>query len=184
MAIRVRELTGEERAKVERLARSRAAPARLVGRARIIELAVEGQTAPAIARRLGIAEPAVRLWLRRFNAGGLAGLEDAPRSGRPPTYTESQRGRVIAAARALPPKPDSGEVPPTCHWTLGRLAAELNKQGLPIRRSQVRRILKAEHIRWQKPRTRLESDDPTFAEKRGPSSGSTSTRRPGARSCA
>ena len=62
------------------------------------------------------------------------------------------------------------------HWTLDRLQEELNRDGVPIRRSQIRRLLKAEHIKWQKPRTWLESDDPDFAEKRGGSSGSTPTR--------
>ena len=42
MAIHVRELTDEERAKIERLARSRTAPVRLVLRAKIIKLSTEG----------------------------------------------------------------------------------------------------------------------------------------------
>jgi transposase len=91
---------------------------------------------------------------------------------------------VIAKARSLPPKPadgEEGEVPPTCHWTLDRLQVELAKEGLPIKRSQIRRLLKAEHIKWQKPRTWLESDDPDFAEKRGPSFSSTRSRRRAAR---
>ena len=68
------------------------------------------------------------------------------------------------------PAPKEGEVLPTCHWTLDRLQAELAKDGIPIKRSQIRRLLKAEHLKWQKPRTWLESTDPDFAEKRGPSS--------------
>ena len=84
---------------------------------------------------------------------------------------------MVAKARGLPPKPADVEVAPTCHWTLDRLQAELAKEGLPIKRSQIRRMLKAEHIKWQKPRTWLESDDPEFAEKRGPSSGSTPIQR-------
>jgi transposase len=67
--------------------------------------------------------------------------------------------------------------PPTRHWTLDRLQEELNKDGVPIRRSQIRRLLKAEHVEWQKPRTWLESDDPDFAEERGASSSSTPTRQ-------
>jgi transposase len=59
---------------------------------------------------------------------------------------------------------------------LDRLQAELAKEGLPIKRSQIRRLLKAEHLKWQPPRTWLESSNPDFAEKRGPSSGSTHSR--------
>src|SRR5262249_33498047 len=109
------------------------------------------------------------------------GLDDAPRSGRPRTDTEAVYRQVVAKARGLPPKPEDGEVPPTCHWTLDRLQAELTKDGLTIKRSQIRRLLKAEHIKWQKPRTWVESTDPDFAEKRGPSSGSRRNHLPAAR---
>jgi len=184
MALFVRDLTDGERAKLARLARSQAAPVRLARRAEIVLRSAAGVTAPSIARELGLADKTVRAWVERFNAAGLEGLDDAPRPGRPPTYTEQNRGRVVAKARGLPPKPAGGEVPPTCHWTLDRLAAELNREGLPIGRSQVRRILKAERIKWQRPRTWLESDDPAFAQKRGPLSDSTPSRRSAAQSCA
>ncbi len=176
MAIYVRELTDEERTKIERLCRAQSAPIRLVRRARIIKLSAEGETVPSIARELKFAAATVRDWIRRFDADGIAGLEDAPRSGRPYKYVEDQRSRVIAKARSVPPKPEGDEVPSTCHWTLDQLQQELNKEGLLIKRSQIRRILKAEHIKWQKPRTWLESDDPHFAEKRGPSSASMPSR--------
>lgn len=176
MALRLRALTDEEQEKIERLVRAQSAPVRLVRRARIIQLATQGLTVPAIAQRLGVSEKAVRQRLERFAVAGLAGLDDAPRSGRPRTYTEDAYSQVVAKARGLPPKPADGEVSPTCHWTLDRLEAELAKDGLTIKRSQIRRLLKAEHLKWQKPRTWLESTDPDFAEKRGPSSGSTLTR--------
>jgi transposase len=170
-------VTEEERSKVERLTRARSAPVRLVHRAQIVQLALQGMTVPAIGQELGVSEKMVRVWLERFEQEGIAGLNDAPRSGRPRTYPEEVYSRVVAKARGLPPKPADVEVAPTCHWTLDRLQAELAKDGLPIKRSQIRRILKAEHIKWQKPRTWLESDDPEFAEKRGPSSGSTPIHR-------
>jgi transposase len=182
MAIHVRALTDGTRTKIERLVRSQTAPVRLAQRAKIIQLSAEGKTVPVIARELGFCEPAVRAWVHRFNENGLDGLEDDPRSGRPPTYTEDNRCRVIGKARSLPPKPEGADVPPSCHWTLNGLEAELNGEGIPIKRSQIRRILKAEHVKWQKPRSWLESDDPAFAEKRGPSSASTPVRLRAARS--
>jgi transposase len=182
MALRVRELTNEEQTKIERLTHAQAAPLRLVERAWIIALSAEGLLVPTIAQRLQVIEATVRLWIKRFDAAGLAGLADAPRSGRPPTYDETERSRVIAKARGVPPKPEHGAVPPTCHWTLDRLTEELHKDGVPIKRSQIRRVLKAEHVKWQKPRSWLESDDPQFAEKRGTSLHSTSPHRRAARS--
>jgi len=183
-AIRVRELTEEERVKLDRLVRAQTAPVRLVQRARIVKAAAEGATVPAVARQAGVSEKMVRQWVRRFDAGGIDALDDARRAGRPPTYSEAERSRVVAKARARPPAPDAGTTPPTCHWTLDRLQTELHKEGLPIKRSQIRRILQAEHVKWQKSRTWLESDDPDFAEKRGPSSGSTPPRHPTAPSSA
>ena len=178
MVLRLRDVTEDERAKLARIVRATTAPVRLVERARIVLAALEGLSAPQVAARVGVGEATARQWLKRFNAGGLAGLEDAPRAGRPRTYVADEQSRVIAKARSLPPKPEGQEVPPTCHWTLDRLQAELNKDGVPIKRSQIRRLLKAEHVKWQRPRTWLASDDPDFAEKRGASSGSTATRPP------
>jgi transposase len=181
MTMHVRGLTEEERAKIERLTRAQSAPVRLVSRARIIKRAADGLSVPSIAQELGVSEKMVRVWLTRFEQDGLAGLDDAPRSGRPRTYPEDLCSQVIALARGLPPKPAEGPISPTCHWTLDRLQEVLAQQGIPIKRSQIRRLLKAEHIKWQKPRTWLESDDPEFAQKRGPSSGSTPLHRRTAR---
>jgi transposase len=172
MTLHLSPVADEEREKIERLTRARSAPMRLVMRARIVQCALQGRTAPAIAEELEVSEKMVRLWLTRFEREGVAGLDDAPRSGRPRTYSEDLDSQVIALARGLPPKPADGPIPPTCHWTLDRLQEGLAQQDVPMKRSQIRRLLKAEHIKWQKPRTWLESDDPPFAEKRGPSSGS------------
>jgi transposase len=181
MALQLRELTPEEHRKIGRLIRSQSAPLRLVRRASIIHLAMSGTSLRAIARELRMSPHGVRPWIERFNRLGLDGLDDAPRSGRPPTYSEDQRGQVLAKARSLPPKPPSGEVPATCHWTLDLLQRELHRDGIPIKRSQIRRLLKEEHIAWQHPRTWLESDDPDFAGKEPGSSGSTRIRRRRAR---
>jgi transposase len=181
MGLVERALTDEERSKLERLTRAQSAPVRLVRRAGIIWLAAQGLSVSAITQQLGISEKMVRQRVRRFEAAGLDGLEDAPRSGRPHTYPPEVTNQVIAKARSLPPKPAAagsteGETPPTCHWTLDRLQAELAKDGVPIKRSQIRRLLRAEHLKWQKPRTWLESDDPEFAAKRGRLFSSTPSR--------
>jgi transposase len=83
MTLHSGQVTDEERGKIERLTRARSAPVRLVARARIVQLALQGRTVPAIGQDLGVSEKMVRLWLNRFAQDGLAGLDDAPRSGRP-----------------------------------------------------------------------------------------------------
>lgn len=167
----LRPLSREEAAAVERLARSRTAPARAVERARIVELAHRGWRVPAIARDVGVSERTARRWLGRFDERGLDGLADAPRAGRPPTYTPEEVGEVVAASLT---KPDDLGLP-FGGWTLDRLAAYLNEErGIAIRRSRIGEILVAEGLRWRTQETWFgERPDPAFAEKRGPSSPST-----------
>src|SRR5258708_1481348 len=138
MVLQVRELTNEEHARVEQLARSRTESARLVERARIVLSSHEGKRVSAIARLLHVSDKVVRLWVKRFNANGLAGLRDEPRSGRPATYTAEQISLVIAMALT---KPDAlGQ--PFGSWTLDRLEVSLHEEkGLPIKRSRIDEIL-------------------------------------------
>ncbi len=183
MALRVRELTDEEGAELRRRAQSRTAPARAVERARMVLGVAAGETAPAVGRRLGSGPDVVRQWVKRFNAEGLAGLEDRPRAGRPPTYTAEQVGQVLATAVT---DPRTLGLPFGC-WTLDRLTAYLHERppeaggSLPISRSHLDRLLSGEGLRWRKEETWFgERVDPAFAEKRGASSGSGPVRRPAA----
>ena len=165
MVLRLRELTAEERAAIDQLAHARTAPARRVERARIIAYASRGEGAPAIAERLRLDAYTVRGWIHRFNAEGLAGLEDRPRAGRPPTYAPEQVATVIAAALTDPRALDL----PFASWTLDRLAAYLNeRKGIAIKRSRIDEILLAEGLRWHRHESWFGARvDPEFAEKRG-----------------
>ena len=174
-------LKAAERKQLETLLAKGKLAAKVFKRATALLELDRGKTMSAVAQTLAVSYPTVLAWRDKYLKQGLKCLHDAPRSGRPRTYRPDETNQVIAKARSLPPKPAEGEVPPTCHWTLDRLQAELAKDGIAIKRSQIRRILRAEHLKWQKPRTWLESTDPHFAEKRGPSSASTPTRRRAAR---
>src|SRR3954462_3858895 len=173
--IRLRDLAAEERHDLERLAHSRTASVRLVERARIVLAAAEGRRVGDIADELKLSRPTLSAWVRRFNEGGLAALEDLPRSGRPHTYAEHERAEVIAAALT---DPKALGLPFGC-WTLDRLRAYLNEQkAIPIKRSRIDEILRAEGLRWRHQETWFgERVAPDFAEERGPWSGSTRRRR-------
>lgn len=58
--------------------------ARRKRRARIVLASAEGLTNEEVAARLGISTPTVSKWRTRYLREGLAGLDDRPRSGRPP----------------------------------------------------------------------------------------------------
>jgi transposase len=172
--VKLRELTADERRALERLARSRTEEARLVQRAQIVLGLAAGERPCHVAARVGVGRMAAYEWLRRFNAEGLKGLTDHPRSGRPPTYTPVQRAEVVAAALT---KPDALGLP-FASWTLDRLRAYLSEhKKIPIKRSRIDEILVAEGLRWRKQETWFgQKVDPEFAEKRGRSRSSTPPR--------
>jgi transposase len=73
-----------------------------VQRAQIIWRARCGESASAIAARVGLDGETVRKRIRRFNAEGLEALEDRHRSGRRPTYTPEQTATVIRPSKPPP----------------------------------------------------------------------------------
>src|SRR5665647_1260411 len=97
MANRVRVLTvcDADRVELARRVRAKGSPARQVERARIVLLAADGVPGKQIAARVGCAEPTVVMWRSRFAERGLAGLADAPRSGRPARPRSANRERHI-----------------------------------------------------------------------------------------
>ena len=171
----LRYLTAEERLAVETLARSRTAPAQRVERARIVLRASRGETPPAIGEALGLDAETVRRRIRRFNADGLAVLEDRHRSGRPATYSPDEVAVVIATALTDPRRLGL----PFASWALDRLAAYLLEQkGIAMRRSRIGEILLKEGLRRRRQETWFgERVDPEFAGKRGGSRRSTPRRQ-------
>lgn len=175
MALKLRIVTDDEQSAIERLAHSRTASARAVERARVIMQASTGARVPVIAQRLNLAAKTIRRWLKRFNARGLAGLNDQPRSGRPTTYTPEQVAEVVVAALTDPQQLGL----PFGSWTLDRLAVYLKEQKeIAIKRSRIDELLVAEGLRWRSQETWFgERVDPEFAKKRGASNSFTPLRR-------
>lgn len=180
----------EEERQVRKLAGARHAPGDWIRRARMITLSWQGQRTPAIAAALGCHPQTVRERLVRFNAEGLDGLGDRPGAGRKPRLSERERGVVIALARSDPPgkmvRRGDGELDPgrpdkEASWSLDALTSAARERGVVIARSQVRRILKKEGVRWRRTHTWGTSEDPAFAPKGRGSSRSTPPRRPARR---
>jgi transposase len=153
-------------------------PADWSQRARIIALSWDGLTVPAIAGQLGCHPNKARRWLHRFNADGIDGLGDRPGAGRRRRITGAQRPAIIALARSAPPgqlaRDADGELPADdergpAQWTLDTLARTARDAGIAVGRSQVRRILRAEKVRWRRARSWASSTDPELAPK-GPAS--------------
>lgn len=67
-------ISDEDRVEMERRVRPNTVEARAAQRARIILLAADGASNPAIGDRAGTHHNGVGLWRQRFQADGLAGL--------------------------------------------------------------------------------------------------------------
>jgi transposase len=79
-------LAAEDRRRLEALVRAASTPQALALRCRLIlrAAAADHPTNGRIATEMDCDRHTVGLWRSRFVAHGLPGLQDAPRSGRPP----------------------------------------------------------------------------------------------------
>jgi transposase len=147
-------VSDEDRPTLERWARGRSTPARLVLRSKIVLMAAAGRRNKDIAARLGTGMKTVCQWRRRFAEKGLVGIEkDAPRGGRPAV------GRAAMAAEII--RTTTAEKPPgATHWSTRTLALELGTSP-----SMVQRVWKANGLQSHRAKTFKVSNDPRFAEK-------------------
>lgn len=86
-------LSREERDALETKARRYTSSYRDVVRARIVLYAAEGMENKDIAARLDTSAQIVSKWRKRFFEQRLEGLDDAPRHGRPGSFSPQGRGR-------------------------------------------------------------------------------------------
>jgi transposase len=150
----------------------------------MVALSWDGLRVPAIAAALRCHPQTVRERLLRFTAEGVDGLGDRPGAGRKPRLTEAERGTIIALAQSTPPgrpvtvgdRLEAEDLDGDAHWTLDALTAAVRAAGVRVARSQVRRILLREGVRWRHTRSWTTSPDPEFAPKGRRSSRSTPAR--------
>jgi transposase len=144
-----------DRERLGELARLPSVPSGLAKRARIVLLAADGVPNAQIARTAGVSRPTVIGWRDRYHQGGIAALEDEPRSGRPPEISEAD---VVVATLA-----DGGRPPERLgitHWSARFLAAELG-----ISFASVARIWRKWGIQPHRVETFKFSTDPQFEAK-------------------
>src|SRR4051795_6499462 len=99
----------EDRDSLERLheAAKQSRNTRTWPRVQAVLLAKQGDTAPQIARALGVSRRAVQAWVAAYNQGGLAALPDRTHPGRTPILPRDQEDRFRARIEA-PPRPEDG----------------------------------------------------------------------------
>jgi putative transposase len=150
---RVLVLADSERDELERIAGSRSAAHGLVRRAQIILASAGGEPNTSIARRLGVTNPTICHWRKRWFGHGLAGLYGEARPGRPRTHDEEAVAELLRTV--LKSRPLGGT-----HWTV-RAAAEATG----LSKSTVARMLALFGVQPHRSRSFKLSTDPLFVDK-------------------
>ena len=118
---------------------------------RLIALAnvLVGMNREQAARQAGMERQTLRDWVIRFNGGGVEGLRDRPKSGRPTWLDEGQ----LATLRALVlrgPEPERDGVSPCRAKDLGRIVDD--RFGVSYTENGMLRLLHDLGLSWQKAR--------------------------------
>lgn len=150
------ELTSEERRTLERWARGRSTPARLVLRAGIVLRAADGAQNKDIAVDLKTSRKTVGLWRERFAVSRLAGIEkDAPRPGRTPAL-----GAEVA--REIVRKTTQEKPAAATHWSTRTLAAVSG-----VSHATVHRVWQANGLKPHLVKTfKVSNDPPAFLNEK------------------
>lgn len=146
-------LTKEQTAHLEKITRSHSAERRMVERALIILACATGMQNQQIAAEYKTSVLRVSKWRGRFAKQGIAGLEDEHRPGKPETYGQPFRDKLLSKLETNPPEG-------LARWDCPTLAEELGSST-----HAVWRALKKEGIYLHRARSWCVSTDPEFTEK-------------------
>lgn len=118
---------------------------RIRRRAHAILLSDSGKSVSELAEIFGVRRNTVSSWLDRWEAEGLQGLGDAPRSGAPSKLTKAEIKKVVKLIKKHPHAP---------RQVLGEISKRIGKT---ISRSTLRRIARRFGLRWKRTRRSLKS---------------------------
>jgi len=140
-------LAGEERQELRREARR--AVGRVSERIHFVLLSDQGYSPPKIGAIFGYCGATVRMWLKRYQEKGLAGLQDDPRSGRSPLASPEEDQHITATVKQSPTA--SGYQ--VAFWTIAMLLSHLGQRlGVQLSSTTLRRRLHHARFRWRRPR--------------------------------
>jgi transposase len=153
----------EDQRHLQLLAHSGKTPQRNALRARIVLAAAEGHSNSSIARTLKITRPTVLLWRARFRDCGVPGLLKAA-EGRGRKRTVAVEAVKSAIFTLLHSPPSQHSINRTS-WNLASIRECMLRQGIPISRTTISRIVAAAGYKWRKAIESLTSNDSQYQEK-------------------
>lgn len=144
-------LTDEQQAEIEEAINSSPYP-EVRQRAIAIRLLHKGYKPDQVGELVAIAANTIWTWHRRWREGGLAGLQDQPRSGRPRKAT-AEYCRILE--ETLNSDPASYGYSFTV-WTMDRLRAHLEqKTGIRLSQTRFGMVLEREGYVYRRPKRDL-----------------------------
>ena len=134
--IRLRNLTAREL----RAASAKARDAKAARRMLAIALVLEGKDRKTAAETCGMDRQTLRDWVHRYNAQGLAGLENRKGRGRPSRLTTEQKAELAALVESGPDTEQDGVV----RWRCADLKRRIEEMfGVKLHERTVGKQLKA-----------------------------------------
>jgi transposase len=141
-------LTEEQLAEVEKAIRHDKRP-EVRQRCTTIRLLHLGHKPEEVATMQAVSIPTVYAWIKRWQAEGLAGLANKPKSGRPAKTNEAYSQ---ALEQVLEKEPQELGYD-FAIWTVDRLRAHLEKEtGLALSEPRLRALLKRKGYRYRRPK--------------------------------
>jgi transposase len=133
-------------------------------RARGVLLFAEGRRYRYICEALSVSKEAVRLWLRAYEANGIAGLIDQPRPPRVRVKSE----QIEEAVDEIIHRPPSEFGFDRSTWSLESITEYvLASRGVQVGLQTVREVLAEKGYRWRRAKHSVISPDPDYQAKKG-----------------
>lgn len=133
-------------------------------RAQMILLAAEQRLAISeVAAIVHESGETVRRWIHRYEAEGLDGLSDAPRSGKPAKAGAAYRERLVKLVRR---RPRALDLPSRCGPPPGWPTRLAEETGLRMSVASIHRLLRAAGLGFGRPQHTISSPDPDYAVKK------------------
>jgi transposase len=121
-------------------------------RCTVIRLLHLGHKPIEVAKMQVVTAPTIYLWINRWRSGGLEGLANKPKSGRP-LKADDEYSRALEEAIAKEPSELGYDF---AIWTSDRLRAHLKKKtGIDLSDSRFRALLQRKGYRYRRPKQDL-----------------------------
>ena len=155
-------LKTKQRRRLEAIIRRRSERHCLVNRAKMVLMSGQGLSTVGICSRLSVDRQVVRRWLRRFAEGGVKGLKDRRRSGRPPVIDRAVWQKAATLVVQSPKKFGL----PVERWSVRDLSCFLkDRYQWSVSRSSLSRFFRSMALKPHRVKYWLNPKDPEFDRK-------------------